>query len=112
MQVTIREEPSVALVSIVGSLDSLTAGDLLNAMAGAVKKGRTRLVADFSGVEYTSSAGLRVILATVKELRQKGGDLRIAGARPNVLRVLEVSGLTNILKLFPDADAALTSFVN
>src|SRR5262245_54334903 len=110
MQVTIREESSVALVSIVGSVDSLTAGELQTAMAGAVQKGQTRLVADFSGVEYTSSAGLRVILATVKELRQKGGDLRIAGARPNVLRVLEVSGLTHILKLFPDAETARTSF--
>ena len=112
MQITVREEPSVALVSIVGSVDSLTANDLQTAMAGAVQNGQTRLVADFSGVEYTSSAGLRVILATVKELRQKGGDLRIAGVRPNVLRVLEVSGLTSILKLFPDADAALTSFVS
>ena len=61
MQVTIREEPPVALVSIVGSVDSLTANDLQAAMASAVQKGQTRLVADFSGVEYTSSAGLRVI---------------------------------------------------
>jgi len=47
MQVTIRAERSVALVSIVGSVDSLTAGDLQAAMAGAVEKGQTRLVADF-----------------------------------------------------------------
>jgi anti-sigma B factor antagonist len=112
MQVTIREEPSGTLVSIVGSVDSLTASDLQAAMTGAQQNGQTRLVADFSGVEYTSSAGLRVILATAKELRQKGGDLRIAGARPNVLRVLEVSGFTSILKLFPDAATALTSFAS
>jgi anti-sigma B factor antagonist len=79
LQVTIREEPPVALVSIVGSVDSLQ-----TAMAGAVQNGQTRLVADFSRADYTSSAGLRVILATVKELRQKGGESRIAGVRPNV----------------------------
>ena len=49
MQVTIRGEPPVALVSIVASVDSLTANDLQAAMASAVQKGQTRLVADFSG---------------------------------------------------------------
>jgi hypothetical protein len=40
MQVTVREEPSVALVSIVGSVASLTANDLQTAMAGAVQNGQ------------------------------------------------------------------------
>jgi anti-anti-sigma factor len=46
----------------------------------------------------------------MKEARQKGGDVRLAGVRPEVARVLELSGFTHLLKLFPDAASAAASF--
>jgi anti-sigma B factor antagonist len=61
-------------------------------------------------VEYTSSAGLRALLATVKEARIKGGDLRLASVGGSVHRVLELSGFTSILKLYGDVDAAVASY--
>jgi anti-sigma B factor antagonist len=75
-----------------------------------VKGGRTRLVLDLSGVDYVSSAGLRALLATMKDARQHGGDVRLAAVKPEVARVLDLSGFTTILKLFPDESAALSSF--
>jgi len=57
-----------------------------------------------------SSAGLRALLETVKEVRKQGGDLRPAAARPEVLRVLDLSGFTSILQVFPDVDSAVASF--
>jgi anti-sigma B factor antagonist len=110
MQITIRDAAPAVVIQIAGSVDGLTAGELQTALTGEVQKGHTRLVADFGGVDYTSSAGLRVLIATVKEARQKGGDLRIAAVKPAVLRVLEMSGLTSILKIFPDTAAAVASF--
>lgn len=110
MDISIRQAAPAVVIQIVGSVDGLTAEDLQRAFAGEVQKGETRLVVDFAGVDYTSSAGLRVLLATMKQVRQKGGDLRIAAVRPGVLRVLEMSGFTSILKIFPDTDAAVASF--
>jgi anti-anti-sigma factor len=76
-----------------------------------VTGGSPRLVGNLAGVDYTSSAGLRALLETVKESRQHGGDLRLASVRPEVLRVLELSGFTSILQVFDDVDAAVASFV-
>ena len=42
--------------------------------------------------------------------RSRGGDVRLAAVRDNVRKVLELSGFTSILKLFPDVDAAVASF--
>ena len=42
--------------------------------------------------------------------RAKGGDFRLAGASPDVGKVLELSGFTGILKTFPTRDAAVQSF--
>ena len=47
---------------------------------------------------------------TMKEARQHGGDLRLASVRREVLRVLELSGFTSILQVFPDVDSAAASF--
>jgi len=110
MEIKIREENQVTVVAIEGSVDGLTAESLLNALGEQVRSGRTNLVADFTAVMYTSSAGLRALLATMKETRQRGGDFRLAGVSPDVHRVLELSGFTSILKLYGDVAAAVASF--
>jgi anti-sigma B factor antagonist len=105
------EDREVALVVVIsGSVDGMTADTLLATLHGHVEAGHTRLVADLSGVEYTSSAGLRALLATVKEARRRNGDLRLADVQPNVRKVLDLSGFTSILKLYDDVDAAVESF--
>jgi anti-anti-sigma factor len=110
MEIRFSEENEVTVVSIAGSVDGMTADAFLNTVSERVRAGNTRLVADFSSVSYTSSAGLRALLATTKEARSRGGDFRIAAVHPDVLRVLELSGFTTILKLFDDVAAAVASY--
>jgi anti-anti-sigma factor len=110
MEIAVRSAEHAVVTHITGSIDGLTSESLQGALMAELQKGNRCVVADFSGVDYTSSAGLRVILATVKEARRNGGDFRLAGVRPAVLRVLEMSGFTGIVKIYPDADAALASF--
>jgi anti-sigma B factor antagonist len=108
--VSITPEGDVTVVQIRGSVDGLTADRLLQTLSGQIDSGRIRLVADCSALDYTSSAGLRALLGTVKATRQKGGDLRLAAVRPPVMKVLELSGFTSILKSFPDVQRAVASF--
>jgi anti-anti-sigma factor len=110
MEINTKQAGTVAQISIQGSVDGLTAGSLMDSLAALVHSGQSRLVVDFSGVDYISSAGLRALLATVKESRQAGGDLRLSNVSADVNRVLELSGFTNILKVFPDLAAATESF--
>ena len=110
MDVAVEHRERVTVVAVTGSIDALTAGALVSALSTQVGEGRTRLVADFTQVDYTSSAGLRAILGALKETRQQGGDFRLAGVQANVRKVLDLSGFTNILKFYPDVDAAVLSF--
>ena len=110
MEVRVEKRGSVAIVSIDGSVDGTSAPDLVSSLRQQVTAGTVQLVADFAGTDYTSSAGLRALLEMVKETRQHGGDLRLAAVRREVLRVLELSGFTSILQVYPDVDSAVASF--
>ena len=110
MEMQDKQVNGVTVLSLKGSIDAMTAPKITEYIHGLVDKGNIRLVADFSGVDYTSSAGLRVLLGAIKETRAQSGDLRLTGVQPDVLKVLSLSGFTNILKLFEDLDSAVASF--
>lgn len=110
MDIKDRQVGSVTVISLTGSIDAMTAPAITEFIQGQIAKGNVRLVADFSGVDYTSSAGLRVMLGGIKETRAQSGDLRLAGVQADVLKVLTLSGFTNILKLFNNVDLAVASF--
>lgn len=110
MDIRTSQLDGVTIVAISGSIDSLNADQFTESFTCNVREGRIRLVADLSDVVYTSSAGLRSLLAAVKDSRRLGGDLRIAAVQPAVQRVLSLSGFTSIIKVFDDVGAAVSSF--
>lgn len=110
MEVTVVQMDPVTVVAVQGSVDSLTADQLTQALSTHVDAGRTRLVADFSGVGYTSSAGLRSLLITLKSCRKQGGDFRIAAVQPGVMNVLSMAGFTSLLKVFDSVAQAVDSY--
>ncbi len=110
MNIRVERRAHVTVIAVAGSVDGATAPALVASFREEVSGGFIRIVGDFSGVEYTSSAGLRALLETVKETRQRGGDLRLAAVQPDVWRVLDLAGFTGILKVFADIDEAVASF--
>ena len=110
MEIKTNTQNDVTVVVVAGSIDALTAETLTNALLEQIQAGVTKLVADLGGVDYTSSAGLRSILGAQKDIRQNGGDLRLAAVQPNVEKVLKLSGFTSIFKIYDDAATAIASF--
>jgi anti-sigma B factor antagonist len=110
MDVAASHHEHVTVLAIAGSVDSLTADQLTAGLSAQIGAGRIHLVADFAAVDYTSSAGLRSLLGTVKDSRRLGGDLRLAAVQPSVLRVLSLSGFASIIKIFGNVTEAVSSY--
>lgn len=100
----------VTVVQFSGSIDALTAPAITEHLGTLTSSGQIRLVVDLGNVDFTSSAGLRLLLGAVKDARARSGDLRLAAVQPDVMKVLKISGFTNILKLFETVDEAVASF--
>ena len=110
MQVKSEDRGEVVVLSVEGSLDALTAPDLGRAFTTQIASGHFKMVADLAGVDYSSSAGLRVLLAAVKETRQNSGDLRLAAVQDNVDKVLTLAGISSAIEQYPDVGSAVSSF--
>lgn len=110
MEIQDRQMGNVTILSLKGSIDAMMAPKITEFIQGQVARGNINLVGDLAGVDYTSSAGLRVLLGAIKDTRSQGGDLRLTGVQPDVLKVLTLSGFTNILKMFDSVDEAVSSY--
>lgn len=101
---------TVTLVAMDGNLDTNTSVDAQDQINALIDGGATKLLTDFTKVDFVSSAGLRVLLATAKKLGGTGGSLRICGLNEAVNEVFEISGFSTILEVFPTRDDALRGF--
>ena len=84
-------------LAVSGRLDTTTAPALeveLKQSIGGVKE----LIFDFSGVEYISSAGLRVLLAAQKVMNRQG-SMKLTGVSAEVMEVFEITGFSDILTI-------------
>ena len=101
---------AVTLLAMEGNLDTNTSVDAQDHINGLIDDGAAKLVVDFEKVDFVSSAGLRVLLATAKKLGGVGGSLRICGLNEAVNEVFEISGFSTILDVFPTRDDAMQGF--
>jgi len=106
MNITDEAVDGATVAHLEGNLDTTTAPEVQARFDGLIEAGTTTLVADFSAVDFVSSAGLRVLLATAKKLRPNGA-LRLFGLNPSVREVFDVSGFSTIIPIFEDQSAAL-----
>lgn len=110
MHVTTRKVDSVTIVSIDGHLDTSTAPEAQQHLDGLQDEGVQKILVDFTDLDYISSAGLRVLLATAKRLTASGGELHLCGLNETVGEVFEISGFNVILNVFATEVEALTAF--
>ena len=95
MTIEIKKNEQETIIEIVGRLDSITAPALdktINEDIGDTKN----LVLDVKGMEYISSAGLRVLLSAQKKM-QKVGSMKVTGVCDEVMEVFEMTGFADIL---------------
>lgn len=111
MKVTHKELKRVDLMMVSGRIDSNTAPELEATFRAINDAGRFRIVVDMTGLEYTSSAALRVLVTTLKNCRRYNrGDLRLASVPERIAGVLEMAGLDVLFKIYPNAAEAVGSF--
>lgn len=110
MNITTTEVEGITIAAFEGNLDTNTAPDAEERLGELLEKGVTKILVDFTTLNYISSAGLRVLLVTTKRLGGTGGSMRLCGLNETVDEVFEISGFSTIFSVFKSRDEALEGF--
>ena len=110
MELNISKICDVITIILKGRIDASVAPDMEQKLLSLISGGSCKLVADLSEVWFITSAGLRVLVASLKEAKRGRGDLRLAGIQGQVQEVLDLTGLSTIVKIYTSAEDAARSF--
>ncbi len=110
MEVTVKEVDEVSVLSFEGNLDTNTAPQAQAQINQLIDGGSSKILINFDELNYISSAGLRVLLATAKKLKTTDGDLKICGLNKTVQEVFDISGFSSILSVVATEEDALAAF--
>ncbi|MCX6674835.1 MAG: STAS domain-containing protein [Methanothrix sp.] len=109
MKITEKNINDIEVIAISGRIDVISAKDLETFIDGIIDN-NSRIVFDLEDTEYISSSGLRVFLATLKRLKKKNGEMRLASPQPIIRNILDISGLSSIFVINHNLKDALDSF--
>ncbi len=98
------------VLTIDGRLDSSTSGVLEKKFLAMMENGENNFVVDFTGMDYISSAGLRVLLMVAKKTKKIGGKIVLSALNPNVKEVFDIAGFTGIFTIFASREEAIQAF--
>ena len=97
MKIEMKRNAQEMMIEVEGRLDTITAPTLEKEINENIQDSET-LILDFSGLEYISSAGLRVLLSTQKKM-QKRGAMKVINVGAEIMDVFEMTGFADILTI-------------
>ena len=110
VEITEKKQGEVLVIKMRGRLDAFSSPQAEKKVFECINRGDTKLLIDFGGIQYLSSAGMRMLLSTTKKLKTLSGKLVVCSVIPNVMDVLKMSGFDHVLELSKTEEDALGKF--
>ena len=103
----VGQKKDYTVVAVEGRMDAVSAPEFEKFLNGLIDEGALKVIVDFQGLDYISSAGLRSVLITAKKIQSKSGEILIASLHDTVKEIFEISGFSTIIPIHASVDAAL-----
>jgi anti-anti-sigma factor len=107
---TITVELDVTWINVNGRVDSMTSPEIQRQINDLMLRGERNLVANLEGVNYISSAGLRVFLGAQKQLKKAGGEIIFYNVSNSVVEVFKLGAFDQIFRFASTREELTTAF--
>ena len=104
--ITERAGSTPPVIAVTGEIDVATAPQLREWLQRVIAQGESTVVLDLLGVTFLDSTALGVLVGALKRCREAGGDLYIVVADPRIMKIFEITGLTNVFTIADSLQAA------
>jgi anti-sigma B factor antagonist len=109
MKVTIQTKNNIVYITIQGSIDSNTAGELQSRIMEELAS-LNRVIMDLTNVGFLSSAGLRVLLMLYRQLNSNGGKMLLVNVSEEICDIMSMTGFINFFELYSSIEEAEKKF--
>ena len=110
LDINVESMARVELVTVSGRVDSNSAGELEKAVNDIIGRHEYNIVLELSGVDYMSSAGLRVLISALRACKGKRGNVCLVSVSERVDEVLDLAGIKSMFSIFDNTTSAVGSF--
>jgi anti-sigma B factor antagonist len=100
----------IVVIKLCGLIDSGSSQFLEDKFKALVASNNVKVVVDLQDVEYISSAGWGIFVGEIKGMKQRNGDIKLAGMHPNVRDVFDLLEFNTLLKPYDSKEEAITAF--
>ena len=107
MEVSQENNNGVEIFSVKGSLDSNTSPEFETMIYQTLEQGRRKLILDLENLDYISSAGIRVMLKTTKDLKRMEGNIVLCSLQDYVREVFDIAGFDGYLNIENNLEGAM-----
>jgi anti-sigma B factor antagonist len=109
LSITVTGRYGQIVVEVGGELDLRTSGELRTVLIDLAADGHGHVVVDLAGVTFCDAAGLGALVAGNNRFAERGGMLRLVGARPAQRKILHVTRLDELFPVYETIDEAARS---
>jgi anti-anti-sigma factor len=97
------------VVTAKGRLDGGASAAFAEKIGALITSQKPKLLIDFAGVDFVSSAGLRAVLLLVKQVRAAGGSFAVCSVQDSVREVLDITGFSGMFSVHPARAEAIAA---
>ena len=109
MDMTTERRDSVLSARVGGRIDGANAYEFEETIRGVIEESDRAVIMDFETLSYISSAGLRAVLMTAKELQKRDAAFALCSLSDQIREIFTVSGFDKIIAIYPTPVEALAS---
>ena len=104
------EHGDVDVLYLAGQLDAHSFPKLQETLESLGSESRARVVLECRDLDYISSAGLGVLKKMSREFREQEGDIRLSSLTPKIRNVVDLLGFSQVIRVFPGSEEAISSY--
>jgi anti-sigma B factor antagonist len=107
MEINKESIEGILIVRVNGRLDTVSSGEFEKKIMPLLEEGNYRVAIDFTGIDYVSSSGLRIILICAKNIKKKSGTFALFSLNNSIEEVFQISGFAKIIPIYANQAEAI-----
>ncbi len=112
MKIERGDVQGVPVLRLSGELDLSSVPEVRRAIRAYIDENRVNLIINLTDLEFIDSSGLGVLVGGLARVREKQGEIKLVCANRRILRVFEMTRLTQLFEIYQDEAAAVADFVS